>query len=78
MDVIVDTDVTPVTLHAVIGDPQTVPHAGASSDLFFSPPAAVVAATVQATWQLLTVIRLHDEDGDDEDSDDEDGDDIDG
>jgi len=54
VEVIVDTDVTPVAPHFVMGASQTVVHAFLSS-LLFGPLKVVVTIAVQRTLQLLIV-----------------------
>jgi hypothetical protein len=48
VDVKVDTDVTPVAPHAVIGEPQLVKHAFPSARIL-TPPIVVTAVATQAT-----------------------------
>lgn len=60
VSVTVDAVVTPVISHAVVGDPQEALHEVLSVPLFIRVPA-LVAVTVQATLQSLTILKLQED-----------------
>jgi hypothetical protein len=65
VDVTVDADVTPVASHFVIGAPQVVVQTLPCARLFGPPMVVVaVAVAVHAMLQLLTVVRVHEDEED--------------
>lgn len=68
VEVTVDAEVAPVAPQLVIGAPQVVEHSSLDPRLTV-PPTVVVAVAVQATWQLLTVRRVQEDEDEEEEPD---------